>query len=100
MTRDYKRHVKLTDLRGILQYIPRFREKIFVISIDGAIITSENFGNILLDIAVLRSLSIKVLLVHGAAAQIEILAKEQNIQASNLDGSGITDESTLKLALT
>ncbi|HEY3855583.1 MAG TPA: amino-acid N-acetyltransferase [Verrucomicrobiae bacterium] len=92
--------MKLTDLRGILQYIPRFREKIFVISIDGAIITSENFGNILLDIAVLRSLSIKVLLVHGAAAQIEILAKEQNIQASDLDGAGITDAATLKLALT
>jgi amino-acid N-acetyltransferase len=92
--------VKLTDLRGILQYIPRFREKIFVISIDGAIITSENFANILLDVAVLRSLSIKVLLVHGAAAQIEILAREQNIQPSNLDGGGITDEPTLKLALT
>ncbi|HEX3718150.1 MAG TPA: amino-acid N-acetyltransferase [Verrucomicrobiae bacterium] len=92
--------MKLTDLRGILQYIPRFREKIFVIAIDGAIITSENFANILLDIAVLRSLSIRVLLVHGAAAQIETLAREQNIQPSNLDGSGITDEPTLKLALT
>jgi amino-acid N-acetyltransferase len=92
--------VKLTDLRGILQYIPRFREKIFVIAIDGAIITSENFANILLDIAVLRSLSIRVLLVHGAAAQIETLAREQNIQPSNLDGGGITDEPTLKLALT
>ncbi len=45
--------MKLTDLRGILQYIPRFREKIFVISMDGAIVTSENFANILLDVAVL-----------------------------------------------
>jgi amino-acid N-acetyltransferase len=92
--------VKLTDLRGILQYIPRFREKIFVISIDGAIVTSENFANILLDVAVLRSLSIKVLLVHGAAAQIDSLAQEQHIQASDLEGSGITDAATLKLALT
>ncbi len=92
--------MKPTDLRGILQYIPRFREKIFVISVDGAIVTSENFANILLDVAVLRSLSIKVLLVHGAAAQIEILAREQNVVPSNLDGSGITDEATLKLALT
>jgi amino-acid N-acetyltransferase len=92
--------VKLTDLRSILQYIPRFREKVFVISVDGAIVTSENFANILLDVALLRSLSIKVLLVHGAAAQIETLAREQNIQPSNLDGSGITDEATLKLALT
>jgi len=47
--------MKPTDLRGILQYIPRFREKTFVLAIDGAIITDENFSNILLDIAVLRS---------------------------------------------
>ena len=92
--------MKLTDLRGILQYIPRFREKVFVISVDGAIVTSENFANILLDVAVLRSLNIKVLLVHGAGAQIETLAREQNIQPSDLDGSGITDAATLKLALT
>lgn len=92
--------MKLTDLRSILQYIPRFREKIFVISVDGAIVTSENFGNILLDVAVLRSLSIRVILVHGAAAQIEALAKETGVEASNLDGSGVTDTATLKLALT
>lgn len=92
--------MKLTDLRGILQYIPRFREKIFVIAVDGAIVTSENFANILLDVAVLRSLSIRVVLVHGAAAQIEVLAKELNVQPSNLDGSGVTDAATLKLALT
>ena len=92
--------MKLTDLRSILQYIPRFREKIFVISVDAAIVTSENFPNILLDVAVLRSLSIRVVLAHGAAAQIEVLAKEQNVQVSDLDGSGVTDAATLKLALT
>ena len=92
--------MKLTDLRGILRYIPQYREKTFVISIDGAIVTDENFGNILMDIAVLRSLNIRVVLVHGASAQIRALAKEQGITASNLDGSGITDEATLKLALT
>lgn len=92
--------MKLTDLRGILQYIPQFRERTFVISIDGAIVTSENFGNILMDIAVLRSLNIRVVLVHGASAQIQALATDQRITPSNLDGSGITDETTLQLALT
>jgi len=92
--------VKPTDLRGILQYIPRFREKTFIISVDGAIVTDENFANILLDVAVLRSLNIRVVLVHGAAAQIKSLADEQHITASNLDGSGVTDAATLKLALT
>lgn len=92
--------MKLTDLRGILQYIPQFREKTFIISVDGAIVTDENFANILLDVAVLRSLSIRVVLVHGASAQIKALADEQKIKPSNLDGSGVTDADTLRLALT
>jgi len=92
--------VKPTDLRGILQYIPRFREKVFVLALDGAVVTDENFANLLLDVAVLRSLSIRVIMVHGAAAQIKSLADEQNLTASNLDGGGITDAATLKLALT
>jgi amino-acid N-acetyltransferase len=91
--------VKPTDLRGILQYIPRFREKTFVISVDGAIVTDENFANILMDIAVLRSLSIRVVLVHGAAAQIQQLARARGVTPSNLDGTGVTDATTLDLAL-
>jgi len=91
--------VKPTDLRGILQYIPQFREKTFVLAIDGAIVTDENFATLLLDVAVLRSLSIRVVLVHGASAQIKLLADGQNISASNLDGAGITDAATLQLAL-
>ena len=92
--------MKLTDLRGILQYIPQFREKTFIIGVDGVIVTDENFANILLDVAVVRSLNIRVVLVHGASAQIKSLADEQKIKASNLDGTGITDAETLQLALT
>jgi amino-acid N-acetyltransferase len=91
--------VKLTDLRGILQYIPQFREKTFIIAVDGVIVTDENFANILLDIAVLRSLNIRVVLVHGAAVQIKALADKQGVQASNLDGTGVTDALTLQLAI-
>jgi len=92
--------MKPTDLRGILQYIPQFREKTFVLAIDGAIVTDENFATLLLDVAVLRSLNIRVVLVHGASAQIKLLADEQKASASDLDGAGITDAATLKLALT
>ncbi|MEI6193465.1 MAG: amino-acid N-acetyltransferase [Verrucomicrobiota bacterium] len=92
--------MKPTDLRGILQYIPQFREKTFILAIDGAIVTDENFNTLLLDVAVLRSLSIRVVLVHGASAQIKLLAEEQKIKVSDLEGTGITDAATLKLALT
>jgi len=91
--------MKVSDLRGILQYVPRFREKIFVVAIDGDVIASENFSNILLDIAVLRSLNIKVILVHGSGLQIENLAAQRGVALSNSDGTGITDEATLKISI-
>lgn len=92
--------MKPTDLRGILRYIPRFREKVFVVALDGAVVTDDNFPNLLLDLAVLRSLNIRIVLVHGAAAQIQSLGKERGITPSNIDGAGITDADTLGLALT
>jgi amino-acid N-acetyltransferase len=91
--------VKLTDLRGILQYIPQFREKTFILAIDGAIVTDDNFATLLLDVALLWSLNIRVVLVHGASAQIRALAEQRNIKASDFDGSGVTDAATLDLAL-
>ncbi len=91
--------MKLTDLRGILQYVPQFREKTFILAVDGGIVAEENFANILLDIAVLRSLNIRAVLVHGAAEQIKALAEKQGVHASDFDGTGITDAATLQLAL-
>lgn len=91
---------RLTDLREILRYVPHFRDKVFVIALDGAIVADDNFANLLMDIALLRSLSIGVALVHGAGRQIEKLAAERGIEPSNVDGTGITDEATLNLAIT
>src|SRR5262245_16230703 len=91
---------RLTDLREILRYVPRFRDKVFVIALDGAIVEDDNFGNLLLDIALLRSLRIGVVLVHGAGHQIEKLALQTAQKPSNIDGTGVTDAATLQLAMT
>lgn len=89
-----------TDLRGILRYVPQFRERAFVIAVDGAIVGDDNFATILMDVAVLWSLNIRTVLVHGASAQIAALAAEKGVVPSDLDGSGVTDPTTLQLALT
>ena len=91
--------MNVSDLREILQYVPRFRERIFVIAVDGAVVASDNFPNILLDLAVLRSLSVRVVLVHGASYQIEELAKKRGVPVTNSDGTGITNDSTLEIAI-
>lgn len=91
--------IKPTDLRGILNYVPRFLGQTFVVALDGSVIESENLPNILLDIAVLRSLQINVIIVHGIGKQLAALSAQRNITPSNLDGSGPTDAATLDLAI-
>src|SRR5215813_8003313 len=92
--------LRLADLREMLHYVPQYRDRIFVIAMDGSIVECDNFRNLLLDIALLKSLRISVVLVHGAAHQILRLAAETGRPASNSDGTGITDALTLQLALT
>lgn len=91
--------IKPNDLRGILKYVPRFQGQIFVIAIDGAIIADENFNNLLVDLAVLRSLGIKIVLVHGIGHQLQELAKLRSVPITSHDGTGITDAATLDLSI-
>lgn len=91
--------MKAADLRGILGYIARFRDKVFVLNIDSAVLASDNFHNLLLDISVLHSLNIRLVLVHGASTQIRELSQEMNIPVSDMDGMGITDPATLRLSI-
>src|SRR6476620_10401875 len=98
-TRDETSYVKLTDLRGILQYIPQFREKTFILAIDAGIVVGDSLATLLVDVALLRSLNIRVVLVHGAAEQIKALADQRQVPASDLEGAGVTDATTLDLAL-
>ncbi len=91
--------IKPTDLRGILKYVPRFQGQTFVIAADGIIVADENFANILTDIAVLRSLGIKIIIVHGIGHQIAELAQTRKIPITDVQGTGAADAATLDLAI-
>jgi amino-acid N-acetyltransferase len=81
-----------------LRYVPMFRNQTFVVSLDGSIIADENFPNLLLDIAVLRSLSIKIVLVHGIGMQLKSYAKNNGIPITDAYGQSVTDSTTLDAA--
>ena len=91
--------IKPTDLRGILKYVPRFQGQTFVIALDGIIVADDNFPNILTDIAVLRSLGIKIIIIHGIGHQLEELSKARNIPITDVQGKGVADAATLDLAI-
>lgn len=93
-------HERLTHFREILRYVPRFRDRVFVIAVDGAVVEDDNFPNLLLDISLLRSLNIRVAMVHGAAHQVRRFAEVMKVTPSDVDGTGITDRETLQVAIT
>ncbi len=90
--------IKPTDLRGILTYVPRFKDQVFILAVDGVIADDENLPNLLVDIAVLRSLGIKIVLAHGIGLQLQELSHLHQVPISNNDGTGVTDAATLDLA--
>jgi len=91
--------IKPADLRGILKYVPMFRGQTFVISVDGSVVADENFRNVLMDLAVLRSLNIRIVLVHGVGQQIRSLGEERGVSIGDAYGMGPTDPATLDLAI-
>jgi amino-acid N-acetyltransferase len=90
--------IKPADLRGILKYVPMFRDHVFVIAFDGSIVEHENFANTITDIAVMRSLNIKVVLVHGIGKQLRDTAARAGATLTDFYGEGPTDIKTLALA--
>lgn len=91
--------MKFDDIRGILRYVPQFRGQTFVVLVEGEVIDSDNFANVLMDLAVLNSLSIHVVLVFGARHQIKDLAARRSLALSSHDGIGPTDDITLQVAI-
>ena len=90
--------IKPNDLRGILKYVPMFQNEVFVISVDGRIIEDPIFNSLLLDIAVLRNLHIRIILVFGIGEPLRALAADSNTEISDLHGIGKVDAPTLQLA--
>ncbi|MDR1789758.1 MAG: amino-acid N-acetyltransferase [Opitutaceae bacterium] len=98
-TPDTTPGIKPADLRGILKYVPRFQNQTFVLALDGFVVADDNFPNLLVDAAVLRSLGIRLVIVHGIAWQLAALAQHRSVTPSDSDGSGVTDAPTLALAI-
>jgi len=93
MHTDDKNNVKW--FRNAAPYINAHRGKTVVLMFGGEAVAHPNFANIIHDIALLRSLGVKLVLVHGARPQIEERMKLQNVGSLIADNIRITDSGTL-----
>ena len=82
--------------RNSAPYMNAHRGKVFVIMFGGEAVKSENFERLLQDIALLHSLGIRIIIVHGARPQIDERLAFRSIQGQFVDGLRITNKLTLE----
>lgn len=83
------------SFRNSSGYINAFRGRTFVIAFAGEMLTDEQFAPLVHDIALLNSLGIKLVLVHGARPQIESRLKERNYPGEYHHDIRVTDDNAL-----
>jgi amino-acid N-acetyltransferase len=76
-------------------YINAHRGKTFVLMLEGDAIADANFANIVQDIALLNSLGVRLVIVHGARPQIDQALNVLNIKSQFHGDLRITDQAAL-----
>ncbi len=86
----------ITLFRNSAPYINAHRGKTFVLMLSGEAINSPTLATIIHDIALLNTLGVRVVIVHGARPQIEERIQLRHIQGRFAEGVRITDKTTLE----
>ena len=76
-------------------YIHAHRDKVFVLSFGGEVLTDSGFASLIHDIALLNGLGIRLVLVPGARPQIEKQLADRNAEMQIVSGLRVTDENAL-----
>jgi amino-acid N-acetyltransferase len=85
----------VTGFRHSAPYIHAHRGRTFVIGFSGEAIADANFAGLIHDFALLHSLGIRLVLVHGARPQIEQRLRERGAEIRYANGLRITDDAAL-----
>lgn len=72
-------------------YIHAFRGRTFVITFGGELVGDANFAHFVHDVALLSSLGIRLVLVHGARPQIDSRLRESGLEWRTVNGLRVTD---------
>lgn len=94
MTTQGRDHIRW--LRNSAPYINAHRGKTFVLMLGGAAAQHENFSTIIHDIALLNSLGVRLVVIHGSRLQIDQRLSKAGLKADFHEGIRITDNAALE----
>lgn len=82
--------------RAVAPYIHAFKRKVFVIAFPGELVQTGKLQKTVQDIALLRALGIRVVVVHGSRPQIEEQLRLRGHASQFANGRRITDDVVLE----
>ncbi len=85
--------------RNSAPYINAHKGKTFVLVCGGGVVADEAFSSIVHDIALLATLGVRLVMVHGSRRQVEAALQSENVPSAVVHGTRVTDPRALELAV-
>src|SRR5262245_42337230 len=88
----------LAGLKGALRYVRAYRDQVFVVKVGGDMVgDSHGLELIAGQLALLHSLGIRIVVIHGGGHQVTAMSRRLGIEPRIAAGRRITDDQTLEV---
>jgi acetylglutamate kinase len=86
----------ITGLKGALRYVRAYRDHIFVVKLGGDVLSDRHvLDQVAAQLALLASLSIRIVVVHGGGTQATALSRRLGREPEMVAGRRVTDDDAL-----
>ena len=89
----------IAGLKGALRYVRAYRDQVFVVKLGGDVLNDpEVLDQVAAQVALLSSLSIRLVVVHGGGPQASALSRRLGAEPEMVAGRRVTDDAALEVA--
>lgn len=89
----------IVGLKGALRYVRAYRDQVFVVKLGGDVLNDAKvLDQVAAQIALLSSLSIRLVVVHGGGPQATALSRRLGQEPEIVAGRRVTDDAALEVA--
>ncbi len=88
----------IAGLKGALRYVRAYRDQVFVVKLGGDVVGEpEVLEKVTAQLALLSSLSIRLVVVHGGGPQASALSRRLGVEPKMVAGRRVTDDAALEV---
>ena len=89
----------IAGLKGALRYVRAYRDQVFVVKLGGDVLSEpETLDGVAGQLALLTSLGIRIVVVHGGGPQATALSRRLGLEPCLVAGRRVTDDGALEVA--